>query len=126
VSVSVTGRNGHRLAHARVTLDGHRTRFTDANGLATFTGVRSGHHDIRIAAADEKTLTADVSLHPGQNQLAYQLGGTGRSLTLLIWIILVVAVAVLAAAASTGWRVLSRRRRHGAHRRSQAVGRAYY
>ncbi|HEY6791180.1 MAG TPA: hypothetical protein VI365_28115 [Trebonia sp.] len=74
LSVKVTGRNGHHVAHAAVTLDGHRTRFTNANGLANFTGVPSGRHAIRITAADEKTLTAMVSLHPGASQLLnYQL-----------------------------------------------------
>ena len=111
----MTDPHGHHLRHARVTLDGHRTRFTDANGRVSFTAVPKGRHAIRITAADEPTLTADVSLNPGASQLTYQLGGTGFSMTPWLWALLVVAAALATAAAAAGWRVLRRRRKTGRH-----------
>jgi hypothetical protein len=92
-----------------------------------FTGVPSGRHAIQVTAADEKTLTADVSLNPGQTQsLDYQLGGTGMGMTPLLWTILIVAAALLTGAASAGWGVLARRRRRGGGRGSHAAGRPRY
>ncbi len=109
--------SGHHLGHAKVTLDGHATRFTDANGRVRFSGVRDGRHAIRITAEDQKALTAVVSLHPGQRRLlSYQLGGGGMSMTPLLWTVLIASIALLTAAASACWGVIARRRRGGSHR----------
>ena len=123
----MNSRNGHHVAHAAVTLDGHLTRFTNASGQVSFKGVPSGRHAIQITATDGAALTASVSLHPGESQLvSYQLGGSGMSMTPLIWTILIVAAALLAGAACASWGVLGRRRRRGTHRRDQGAGRPHY
>ena len=96
ISVTIISPQGEPIAGAKVTLSNQQSAVTNASGVATFPGVKSGAYTVTVTDPGNKSVQTTFSLTPGQNKLvSFKLAATKSSSNSMILVLLGIIIIIL-------------------------------
>lgn len=95
LAITIYSSSGQKLVNAKVVMDNSITVYTNSSGIAYFSGVKEGSHELTITANGQKPYTTNVTLSPGQNKLVnFKLSKASSSNGLIVAIIILLVLLV--------------------------------